>query len=207
MNDKLTLSSKYPLSLSCLRPRTPCSEIGRWRTTRTFLECKKIRLWIYIYLDPHRWYIVTPSMWIRNLEELTGVAAEIVSWVDACLWQGIAGSKRSADKSKGKQKFLLHGGDRVSDGLSLLKQPQALYHHLLFAFPCHNISFPCLTSHPGFSAQWRFAEANSRKLQMSILLTGNLNVAPSPQPNCYIKLAHPSPLQRCSCATFSESEI
>ena len=61
---KLTLSSKCPLWLSCFPPRTPCLEIGRWRTGRTFLKCKNIRLWIHIYSATDRYYIVTLCMWI-----------------------------------------------------------------------------------------------------------------------------------------------
>ena len=63
------------------------------------------------------------------MEELTGVATEIIPRVDANLWQPKAGS---ADEPEDEQKFLLHG-DEVSDGLNLLQQPLALYHHLLLA--------------------------------------------------------------------------
>ena len=66
-----------------------------------------------------------------NMEKLTGVATEIIPRVDANLWQPKAGS---ADEGEDEEKFLLHG-DEVSDGLSLLQQPQALYHRLLLTIP------------------------------------------------------------------------
>ena len=47
MHWKLTLSSKCPLWLSCFPSCTPYLGIGRWRTARMFLKCKKIRLTLH----------------------------------------------------------------------------------------------------------------------------------------------------------------
>ena len=97
------------------------------------------------------------SMWIRYLIELTRVATEIVSRVDARLWQSIAdGCKRSADESKGlKQKFLLHngGGDRVSDGLNNAGETPSLISPSVVPLPLHSLATRAFPFHASLATQ------------------------------------------------------